>query len=651
MGTDRFAHVRRLPPPGVARAYALAAAGLALVWGGLLLWLSWQRYLGFNAAMYDLGNMAQAIASVLRGQPLVVTFPDGPLSRLAMHVELGYLLLAPLWALWPDPRMLLLVQTALYTAGAWPAYRLGTRAAAHPLGGLSLMLIYLFYPVALTALLFDFHGDTLAMPLLLFALEALDRRAWGQYALWIALALSFKFYVALPVAMLGLLLVWQPATRRVGLLTTGAALGYGLLAFLVIRPLFTTATTAASHRGWNYLGTYFGQFEQVFATAPARLITAAIIFSPLLLLLRGGWPWLLPALPVALAALLSSGPGGSFDYRYHHYATVVPFLVMAAAVGLATARMAPYRPGARSWRNDMLFTALLVVLLSALLVDIPLNPRFWLAPPGMGRDPSAYGRTERDAVMRDFLAAHVPPEAPLAASTFLASHLVERETLYLTRYADDPGAERLPQLLPQVDYVLSDALFDWRRISGTQVFGGPDYERLAIGVMLADPAFGLVQARDGLLLFQRDPAPGLALSQQFERRSATTLPPLNADLGPLRLLGAEVRPLGGRGAYQASFAWTLDAPLSGTAPIAVSTLDGVAGARMVHLPTFAMLPATSWRPGEVIQEQFEVELPDDLPPGSFTWRVALYDPAHPEAYATDERSQLGPSVVITTSRD
>ncbi len=40
-----------------------------------------------------------------------------------------------------------------------------------------------FYPTALTSVLFDFHGDTLAMPLLLFALDALDQRAWGRYIL------------------------------------------------------------------------------------------------------------------------------------------------------------------------------------------------------------------------------------------------------------------------------------------------------------------------------------------------------------------------------------------------------------------------------------------------------------------------------------
>jgi CheY-like chemotaxis protein len=82
----------------------------AVLLGGLSL----ARYQGYNAGMLDLGNMAQAIASVARGQPLVLTYPAGNASRLAGHVELIYLLLAPLYAWWPDPRLLLEIQAALF---------------------------------------------------------------------------------------------------------------------------------------------------------------------------------------------------------------------------------------------------------------------------------------------------------------------------------------------------------------------------------------------------------------------------------------------------------------------------------------------------------------------------------------------------------
>jgi uncharacterized membrane protein len=534
------------------------------------------------------------------------------------------------------------VQAALYAAGAIPAYKLGARAAGQPLGGLCLAAIYLCYPVAQTAVLFDLHGDTLAMPLLLFALEAMDRRAWHQYALWLALAMSCKFYVAVPVATLGLTMASQPETRRPGLITLGAGGAYGLFAFFVIRLLFTTATTAATHRGLNYLETYFGQVAQLAATALERLLTAAVVIGPAILLAWRGRRWLLPALPVAAAALFSTGPGSTFDYRYHHYATVVPFVILAAAAGIRQARAAASRPGARSWQRDLIFTTMVVALLSCLLVDQPLNPLFWVGISDRGLDSSAYGSTTRDAVMERFLAERVPPDVPLAASTFLASHLVRRETLYLTRYADDPGGVRLPAILPKVDAVVTDALFDWRVLADGALIGGIDYEAAEIATLLRNPAFALRAARDGLLFFDRG---GTGLRQEIAVAETAELPASPADFGPLRLLGARITPEGGR-RYLAEFEWCLTGQTPDRRLVAVSRLEGVPDARMPHLPSYVLLPTTSWRPGQVIRERFEVDLPADLAPGSYTWRTGWYDPTDSEAYATDGRSRLPGSAEV-----
>lgn len=626
-----------------ARGYLLATASLAIAWAALVAWLSARRYAGYNAGMLDLGNMSQAIASVLRGQPLVFTFVDGQTSRLALHVELFYYLLAPLWAVWPDPRALLIAQALLYAAGAIPAYRLGARAAAAPYGGLCLALIYLLYPVAQTAVLFDLHGDTLAMPLLLFALEAMERRAWLPFALWAALAISCKFYVAAPVGLAGLVAWRAYGARRAGLITFFAALAYGLVAFLVIRPLFTTASTSAAHSGLNYLSFYFGQLDELAATAVERLLSAAVVFGPALLLAWGGRRWLLPALPMAVAALLSTGPGGSYDYRYHHYAVVVPFVIMAAAEGVAMARQrAEAGKGRRPWRVDLVFTTLTVALCGALLADTPLNPLFWLSPPGSGLDSSAYGVTGRDAVKNAFLDEHVPEGASLAASTFLASHLVERDVLYLVRYPDDPGGERLPGLLPEANDVLLDALFDWRVVEGDLVLGGAPYERAELALLMGDPAFGLVAADDGLLLFQR--AAAMPLGQSARALPAPPADPPIGEFGPVRLHRAELTALGGR-RYRASFVWSLASPVPASGLVAVSRLEGVPDARIVHLPTYGLLPVEGWAQGQAVEESFEFVLPARVAPGTYRLSVAWYDLAHPEAYATDERSRVGAEFV------
>ncbi len=617
-----------------------------LLVGAMLTWLSLARYQGFNAGMLDIGAMAQAIFSVPRGLPLVTTGPGGNFSRLAGHVELFYLFFVPLTLVWRDPQVLLIAQALIAVSAAVPVYCLALRRLESVLAARCAVLIYLFYPVMQTAVLFDLHGDTLAMPLLLWAVDALDRRAWRSYALWLALALSCKFYVALPVVLIGgVIWLWgAPDLRRAGLYTILASGAYGALAFFGIREFFAPPSMERSAAS-VYTSHYFGNVDEILTTLPNRLLNALILFVPVLLLAWRGWRWLLPGLPVALAALLSTGPGGVYDYRYHHYAIVVPFLVLAVIDGAARLRNAQAnasRGRVRNWRNDLIFTTLVVGLVSALLVDTPLNPFFWMGLPGRGLDHAAYGRTERDAFKDRWLAEQAPPAAPMAASIFLAPRLVDRDTLYVVRYPDDPGGERLPTLLPQVDYVIADALFDWRLIEQGFVTAGAGYELAEIGILLHDPEFALVHARDGLLLFARDPQQA-ALTQEITVVAQAELDPQNHVFGPVQLLGATITPLGER-RYLAAFEWQrTSTELSGPI-VAVSRLEGVANGRIPHLPSYTLLPPDEWAPGAIVREQFVIEVPLNVTPGRYTWMLGWYQVNHPEGHATDAHSLVPDSV-------
>jgi len=280
------------------------------------------------------------------------------------------------------------------------------------------------------------------------------------------------------------------------------------------------------------------------------------------------------------------------------------------------------------------------VIISALLVNTPLNPLFWLRVPGYGFDPSSYGVTERDRVKAQFLAERVPPHEPLAASTFLATRLVHRPTVYLVRYPNEASPERLPALLPQVRYAVPDALFDHYVTLDAGYGGGLDYDREAIGVIMRDPAFALIAMRDGLLVFERNADPSQILTNTLTRRpddGAGTEVAFGDHIGLVR---AEVVQ-SGPGRLRASFTWRLLAPFEpGERFVAVSRLEGTAQARFVHLPSYALHPAWEWQPGELVEETFDVELPAELMPGAYTWQLGWYDVSHPAAMHTDARSRM-----------
>jgi hypothetical protein len=310
------------------------------------------------------------------------------------------------------------------------------------------------------------------------------------------------------------------------------------------------------------------------------------------------------------------------------------------------------RRGGRPWRGDLALTLAIVVLFQALLVDTPLNPFFWAGIPGQGLDHSKYGRLARDSVKDEFLAQAVPPYVPLAASVYMAPHLTNRPTLYTVRYPDDPGGERFPNILPRVDYVLADALFDWRRSVGDGFVGGVTYDRAEIGQALRAPEFGLVAARDGLLLFARDAESNEILEQRVERLEGAASVRLDESAAP-ELVSANIEALGER-RFRAVFEWQISTPVGQSdqgeqSYVAVSSLDGVepaAGARIVHLPTYALYPTEEWQAGERVRETFEIAFPNDVAPGSYQWRTGWYNTAHPAAYATDERSLVPDSNVV-----
>jgi uncharacterized membrane protein len=607
--------------------------GCASLVGLVLLYVSLARYNAYRVWMQDIGNMAQAIWSVTQGRPLEFTYIADNISRLALHAELIYVAIAPLYALFPDPRTLLVLQSALFALGVIPAYRLGLRATSKLWMARGLAAMYLFYPVAQSAVLFDFHGDTLALPLVLFALDALDARQWRRYCLFSALALLCKVYVAVPLVVLGLVLWCERSTRRIGTLTALTAASYFCLIFFVVRPLFQPSDTRGGMGSpLAYLRFYFDIDNLNTDALVARSLRAIIVFAPIVPLLPGNLVRLLPGLVVAAAALLSTRPD-SGSIRSAHYGLVVPFLIWAAAGTLAGSAQATTSRRAIRILLSLVLSISLSVYLLVTLIHFELGT---LASPP--RD--ALLRSERDK-LRDRWLAEVPPEAPLAASLFLTPRLLERETLFVARfpgYMDIPDGQE-ERNLARTHYIVSDALFDYRVDQW-------NFELPVIERALRHPDFSLIEQRDGLLLFAREAAAGDVL-QQEARLVATSDGAVQAHFGgTIVLRNSSVEHIADR-RYRARFVWNAGQDLTDQPRLmAVSRLDGVALSRIVHLPTLGLLPTPTWTAGTTIEEVFEFEVARELPPGSYPLLIGWYDTTVAGMALGDGTGRIGDEVMV-----
>jgi hypothetical protein len=445
--------------------------------------------------------------------------------------------------------------------------------------------------------------------------------------------------------------IWLRGEKRAGQFIMLGGLVWGVVAYMVVRPFFAPDLTSDAVRVSATAGSYFDYYFGEFSQPLSRFANALVVYAPAVLFL--GWRsplWLLPATSIILPVLFSSGPGPSYDFRYHHYAIAIPFLMVAVVYGVEKikSREGDQEPGrprwCYAWYRYTIYTLLVTAIISIAVVDTPLSPFFYLAPPGSGRgiDATGYGVTDRDHLRRDWLDKTIPEEAAVAADRLSALHLTNRRQLYLTHMLH---ATTLEELLPDLDYVVTDALFDYGLGVGDQLYDeGIATDWATIHLLMENPNFVLEESRDGLLRFGRS---ATGLSQLIDEISESTSNYEFLFDDAIALAGVEISHLDGR-LYSASYDWIALEPLEDYRNlIAVSRLEGVSNVRIVHLPTLAMMPTDQWPADTIIRESFKYTIPEDFPPGNYPLLVGWYKADHLLAADTDERSRVGPEYRVT----
>ncbi|PWB53603.1 MAG: hypothetical protein C3F13_09345 [Anaerolineales bacterium] len=621
-----------------------------IIFGLLLGVLSSQIYHGYNNSMFDLGNMAQSIWSVFHGRPLEFTINNGQLSRLGLHVELIYLLISPIYAIYPQPPTLLFFQSFLFAIGAIPVYQIAIRNINRPAYALAFVFMYLLYPVAQTAVLFDFHGDTLAMPILLFALNSLEQQRWKAYALFIILALCCKFYVSVPVFFLGLVIIYNnrkgPRVNKiVGILTALVAISWGILTFLFIRPFFSPGegfTLSSSVSPFGYVTYYFSELINGLVNSSAQRIGVLfLILAPVIWLSCHSLIWLIPAAVTAVPSLLSNGI--QYTYLFHHYALAVPFLIYSAVKGVSKLQNKDQALGKISifYKPEKMIqlSLLMTFILNITIVDTPLNPLFWSRQPGKGIDSLRYGVIPRDRMKDELLSSYNRPDESLAVSWALAPHLTNRHTLYVLDYFDINSRD--------FNIAIADGLFDYAVPVPGGFTGGVLHDAQYIQALLNRPDYSLLNVQDGLLFFVRDHNSD-NLDQTIENdqigKNAKLLHTYSDLIGAIDATIVQKD----NNVYTMKFTWNLVGNLQEIGPVFAITRfrnqlnrQEISNFRVIHIPTEIIYPAIDWKKDETIIETFDIRIPENFPSGTYLLSTVWYIANNIDAYKTDNRSQLG----------
>jgi uncharacterized membrane protein len=464
-----------------------------VLWAGIVSFtaglgsLSVLRHLAFTTGRFDLGNMVQAVWSTAHGDPLEVTNLRGEqISRLGVHFDPILAALAPLWWLWPDPSLLLVVQVAAVALGAVPVFLLARKHLGSERAAAGFALAYLLYPPTQWLALNEFHPVALATPLLLAAFWYLDEDRLLPFAVVAAAACLTKEHVPLAVAMLG---VWYAVARRrprEGAVIAGAGLVAAAFAIGVVVPHYSPRGGSAFGRRYEDVGGDPLGIAETAVTDPLRLLGEAFdgnalpylldLVLPLLALPLLAPLALLTALP-ELALNLLSATRTQQSIHYQYAATAIPGLVAAAIFGAALLRRR------RGWVQPVA-TAAVVASLAANYVLGPL-PLWRHFPGGKTLATRAHEVTEHDRVSARALRL-IPGDAVVSATNSLAAHLSERR-----RVLSFP--------------VLSDAT--WIAVDETR----PGYaDRVAplptairVRELRVDPTWRVVFDEDGVVVFHR----------------------------------------------------------------------------------------------------------------------------------------------------
>jgi uncharacterized membrane protein len=567
--------------------YRLLLFALIVGYTWLFAGLAFAQHAGMRTHKADLGQIAQAVWNSSRGRFVEMTDNGYIATRMTDHVEPMLALISPILWVWDDTRALLLLQALAVAVGAWPLYELalllfdrtltpparrqiwetepsslppwraGRRQLARPLA-LAVAIAYLLAPQLQSALLTEFHAVPLAVPLILWALWAVEARHWGQFAVAVILVAAVKEETALLAGLLGLWAVWRGVVVRqwdadplqevwrivaLGAGLSVASFAWFYLATFVIVPAHAVEVYGVSESTYfqrygalgdspaDIIRSFFTQPGVVWeiATEPARLAYLRDLLTPF------GWLALLApevillGAPVLLANQLSAYPAQYYG-EFHYSAPVLVYFAAAAAFGLVrlwrwiAARLnqhsAAFQHLPAAGAPTMAAVALVRNSSTALRPLLTLFLVIWLlgwgagsyATAGRGPGGARYDPTPITAHHRllSRFTAQIPPDAAVTATAAVHPHVSHRRYVYQFPLGlEAPGNDATRLHMPSDDRSAlspSGMNAEWALLDVTTATDmAPGDVRTQVEAMLAG-VWGVVDGADGFLLLHKGAA-------------------------------------------------------------------------------------------------------------------------------------------------
>jgi uncharacterized membrane protein len=176
---------------------------------------------------FDLSINNNLIYGGLHGKILesTVVFPTEPGKYLANHAKYGTYLFLPLYALWPKPETLLVLQSVLLGASALPLYGFARRHVSEWMAVAIVVTFLCYYPMH-SANFSEFQNVPIAAFFLFLLVWAAETRRWVICGLATGAALLLREDIPIGVAVIGGFLLLTGYRSLPGLVIAVVALTY-----------------------------------------------------------------------------------------------------------------------------------------------------------------------------------------------------------------------------------------------------------------------------------------------------------------------------------------------------------------------------------------------------------------------------------------
>lgn len=395
------------------------------------------RYDNFYTGRFDLGNMDQTVWNTINGRIFQITDANGTetVSRLAFHADFILILISPIYFIWANPKMLILLQVIIMSLAPFILFFLSKDITKNKNFSLAISICFLLYPAVNFNLLYDFHGATLATTFLLFTYYFYLKQKYLWFLVFAFLSGISKEQLWAVVAIFGAAIAFLEIYKHKLKLTKKFL--FGLIIFILGSLLFygliwkiIPLVRGESHFALAYFSNFGKTPSEVFINIflnpvntlsvifkPENLTYFNQLFAPLGFLSFFALPILIFILPDFLINTLSSNPQLHQIY-YQYTAALIPFIFISAIYG------AKFITGKFKFLTFGFLS--LLILLTSLYMQYVTGPL-----PGSKRASlDMFSKQLSNAGKIEQFLKEIPKTQSVAATNNLGSHLSRRQDIY-----------------------------------------------------------------------------------------------------------------------------------------------------------------------------------------------------------------------------